>query len=68
MEKPERSCVILSGLNLDDVESAMLKACNPNGSLGRPPRKPIGVFRALIVKGVQQVPGERNEPTTGERF
>jgi IS5 family transposase len=59
MEKPERSCVILSGLNLDDVESVVLEAYHPKGSPGRPPRKPMGIFKALIVKRVQQVPSDR---------
>lgn len=59
MEKPERSCVILSGLNLDDVESVVLEAYHPHGSPGRPPRKPMGIFKALIVKRVQQVPSDR---------
>jgi hypothetical protein len=54
MEKPERSCVVLSGLNLDDVESVVREAYHPDGSPGRPPRKPMGIFKAIIVKRVQQ--------------
>ena len=59
MEKPERSCVILSGLNLDDVEEVVREAYHRDGSPGRPPRKPMGVFKALIVKRLQQVPSDR---------
>jgi hypothetical protein len=60
MEKPERSCVILSALNLDDVESSVLEAYHPNGSPVRPPRKPMGIFKALIVKRIQQVRAAEN--------
>jgi transposase len=59
MEKPERSCVILSGLNLDDVEAVVREAYHRDGSPGRPPRKPMGIFKALMVKRVQQVPSDR---------
>ena len=59
MEKPERSCVVLSGLNLDDVEEIVRGAYHRDGSPGRPPREPMGVFKALIVKRLQQVPSDR---------
>jgi transposase len=59
MEKPERSCSILARLNLDDVEQIVQKAYHQDGSAGRPPRKPMGVFKALIVKRLQQVPSDR---------
>jgi IS5 family transposase len=58
MEKPESSCVILSTLNLDDIEEVVQEAYHRDGS-GRPPRRPMGIFKALIVKRLQQVPSDR---------
>jgi len=59
MEKPESSCSVLAGLNLDDVEEVVREAYHRNGSVGRPPRKPMGIFKALIVKRLQQVSSDR---------
>jgi hypothetical protein len=49
MEKPEFSRVILSKLNLDDTERVVKEAYHKEGCTGRPPRKPMGIFKALIV-------------------
>ena len=59
MEKPEFSCFILPKLNLFDVEKVVKKAYHREGDPGRPPRKPMGIFKALIVKRLQQIPSER---------
>jgi transposase len=59
MEKPEFSCTILSKLNLDDIEKAVKEAYHKEDGPGRPPRKPMGIFKALIVKRLQQIPSER---------
>jgi transposase len=59
MEKPEFSCTILSKLNLDDIEKVVKGAYHKEDGPGRPPRKPIGIFRALIMKSLQQIPSER---------
>jgi transposase len=59
MEEPEFSCNILSKLNLDDIEKVVDDAYHKIGSPGRPPRKPMGIFRALMVKRLQQIPSER---------
>lgn len=59
MEEPEFSCVILSKLNLDDIEKVVNEGYHKEGEPGRPPRKPMGIFKALIVKRLQQVPSER---------
>lgn len=59
MEKPEFSCVILSELNLDDIEKVVKEAYHKKDEPGRPPRKPMGIFKALIVKRLQQIPSER---------
>jgi transposase len=59
VEKPEFSCAILSKLNLDDIEKVVKEAYHKEDGSGRPPRKPMGIFKALIVKRFQQVPSER---------
>jgi transposase len=58
MEKNEGSCSILRRLNLDDIEEVVSEAYHREGA-GRPPRKPIGIFKALIVKRVKQIPSDR---------
>ena len=58
MEKNESSCSILRSLNLDDIEEVVSEAYHQEGA-GRPPRKPIGIFKALIVKRVKQIPSDR---------
>jgi transposase len=59
MDKPEFSYAILSELNLDDVEKVVKEAYHRKDSPGRPPRKPMGIFKALVVKRLQQIPSER---------
>jgi hypothetical protein len=58
MEKTENSCSILRSLNLDDIEEAVSEAFHQDG-VDRPSRKPIGIFKTLIVKRVKQIPSER---------
>ena len=58
MDKPESSCVILSKLNLYEVEKVVKETYHEDGQ-GRPPRKPMDIFKALIVKRFQQIPSER---------
>jgi transposase len=58
MEENESSCSILHTLNLDDIEEVVSEAYHREGA-GRPPRKPIGIFKALIVKRVKQIPSDR---------
>jgi transposase len=43
---------------LDDIEEVVSEAYHREGA-GRPPRKPIGIFKALIVKRVKQIPSDR---------
>jgi transposase len=58
MEKNESSCSILQSLNVDDIEETIEEPYHHKGA-GRPPRKPIGIFKALIVKRVKQIPSDR---------
>lgn len=43
---------------MDDIEEVVSEAYHQEGA-GRPPRKPIGIFKALIVKRVKQIPSDR---------
>jgi transposase len=58
MEKTESPRAILSKLDLDDIEEVVEEAYHKEGA-GRSPRKPIGIFKALIIKRVQQIPSDR---------
>ena len=59
MEEPEFSCTNLSELNLDDIEKVVKEAYHKEDNPGRPPRKPLGILKALIVKRLQQISSER---------
>ena len=58
MEKNEGSCSILRSLNWDNIEEVVSEAYHQEGA-GRPSRKPIGIFKALIIKRVKQIPSDR---------
>jgi IS5 family transposase len=58
MGKNESSCSILRSLNLDNIEKVVSSVYHQKGA-GRPPRKPIGIFKALTVKRVKQIPSDR---------
>lgn len=49
MDKPVSSCAILSKLDLDDIERVVKGTYHQDGP-GRPPRKPVGIFKALIAR------------------
>jgi len=59
MEKTESSCSILRSLNLNNIEEVVSEAYHQEGA-GRPPRKPIGIFKALIVKRVSRFQATEN--------
>jgi hypothetical protein len=58
MEESEFPHVVLSRLDLDDIEEVVGEAYHKGGA-GGPPRKPIGIFKALIIKRVRQIPSDR---------
>ena len=58
MEKNKNSCSILRDLNLSNIENTLSEAYHQDGA-GRPPRKPIGIFKALVIKRVKQIPSDR---------
>jgi transposase len=58
MEKNDSSCFILRNLNLENIEEVISETYHQQGA-SRPPRKPIGIFKALILKRVKQIPSDR---------
>ena len=58
MEYHEDVVTILSKLNLDDIEQTISQPYIKQGA-GRPSRKPLGIFKALIVKQIRNIPSDR---------
>ena len=52
------SSSILSRLDLYDIEEVLWEPYHKDGP-GRPPRNPFGIFKALIVKRLRQIPSDR---------
>ena len=58
MEKHEDVTSILSKLNLDNIEKTIKQPYHQTGA-GRPPRKPLGIFKALMIKQLRHIPSDR---------
>ncbi len=58
MERHEDAVFALSKLNLDDIEKTIHEAYHQEGP-GRPPRSPLGIFKALMTKRLRQIPSDR---------
>ena len=58
MEKREDDASILSQLDLHDIEETLSPPYHTAGP-GRPPRSPLGIFKALIVKQLRSIPSDR---------
>jgi hypothetical protein len=58
MEKHEDVASVLSKLDLEDIEETTSKPYHQSGP-GRPPRKPLGIFKALMVKQIRNIPSDR---------
>ena len=58
MKNHEDVVTILSKLKLDDIEKTISEPYHQSGP-GRPPRKPLGIFKALIVKQLRNIPSDR---------
>ncbi|HUS78574.1 MAG TPA: transposase [Patescibacteria group bacterium] len=58
MEKREDIASILSMLNLHDIEETISQPYHKTGP-GKPPRSPLGIFKALIVKQLRHIPSDR---------
>lgn len=53
MERGESSSFVLSKLNLDDIEEVVWEPYHKDGA-GRPPRNPMGIFKALVAKRLRK--------------
>ena len=58
MERHEDVVSILSKLDLEDIENTISQPYHQAGP-GRPPRKPLGIFKALMVKQLRNIPSDR---------
>jgi transposase len=58
MEKHEDVASILSMLDLHDIEEIISQPYHKTGP-GKPPRSPLGIFKALIVKQLRNIPSDR---------
>jgi len=58
MEYIEDVVTILSKINLDDIEKTISEPYIKKGA-GRPARNPLGIFKALIVKQLRNIPSDR---------
>jgi len=58
MEKHEDVAPILSKLDLHDIEEIISQPYHKTG-LGKPPRSPLGIFKALIVKQLRNIPSDK---------
>src|SRR4030067_847418 len=58
MEKREDVASILSKLDLHDIEETISQPYHTAGP-GRPPRSPLGIFKALVVKQLRPIPSDR---------
>lgn len=58
MDVHEDVVSILSKLNLDNIEEIISQPYIKTGP-GRPPRKPLGIFKALMVKQLRRIPSDR---------
>ena len=58
MERLGDVALILSVLDLNDIETVVWEPYHRDGA-GRPPRNPIGIFKALVVKRLRQIPSDR---------
>ena len=58
MERIAKLTLILCKIDLHDIEEAVWEPYHREGP-GRPPRNPMGIFKALMVKRLRQIPSDR---------
>ncbi|MFH0850954.1 MAG: transposase [Candidatus Bathyarchaeota archaeon] len=58
MEEHEDVASILSKLDLRDIEEIISQPYHKTGP-GKPPRSPLGIFKALVVKQLRNIPSDR---------
>jgi len=58
MERHEDAVFALYKLNPDNIEKTIHTVYHQEGP-GRPPRNPLGIFKALMTKRLRQIPSDR---------
>jgi len=58
MDEHEDVASILSKLDLHDIEETITQPYHQTGP-GKPPRSPLGIFKALVVKQLKNIPSDR---------
>jgi len=58
MDEHDDITSILSKLDLHDIEEAISQPYHKTGP-GRPPRSPLGIFKAMVVKQLRNIPSDR---------
>ena len=58
MDEHEDVVSILSKLNLENIEKTISQPYHQTGA-GRPPRSPLGIFKALLIKQLRCIPSDR---------
>jgi hypothetical protein len=59
MKRYETLETLFSKVNLSFAEKVLNEAYHPKDSPGRPPRKPLGVFKAHLLRKLRHVPSDR---------
>jgi hypothetical protein len=59
MRRYETLETLFGKVDLSFAEKVVNEAYDPEDSSGRPPRKPLGVFKAHLLRRVRQVPSDR---------
>jgi len=52
--------VLFASIDLGFLEKALLNEYHEEGEPGRPPRNPLGIFKAQIVRRLMDIPSNRN--------
>jgi IS5 family transposase len=59
MKRYETLETLFGKVDLSFAEKVLNEACHPKDMLGRPPRKPLGIFRAHLLRRLRHVPSDR---------
>ena len=59
MRRYETLETLFGKVDLSFAETVLNESYHANGSVGRPPRKPLGVFKAHLLRRLRHVPSDR---------
>jgi hypothetical protein len=59
MKRYETLETLFRKVDLSFAEKVLKEVFHPKGSPGRPPRKPIGVFKAHLLRRLRHIPSDR---------